>query len=82
MTSPPEQLVQIQNILKEIFLMMPSTNFAQRNNMVPELKIELSLNDISSATASQYTRWVIQGPRALLFNSKKFSKSVKTGKKG
>ena len=52
MTSPPEPLVQIQNKLKDMFLMMPSTKIdqsvylAQLNNMATRAKKEISLDDI------------------------------------
>ena len=59
MTSPPEQLVQIQNNFKEMILMMPSTKIDQNVKLScttwpPQLKIEISLNDISLVTG-QYT---------------------------
>ena len=54
MISSPEQLVQIQNNLIDLFLIMPSTKLAQMVSTLPikgqDSRWEISLNDISWTT--------------------------------
>ena len=72
----PEPLVQNQNNFAEMVLILPTTKIDQKGQLgrttwLPELKIEIPLNHIISPNTSSThvpgLRWVIQGPRVLLF---------------